>query len=165
MTAQSRQPTRLELIDLAVQTAMITSRAAFDQSSEKVQERILRHIATVAAKMVWLDAPKVTQRPDNAMLMARLFRNRIAAGVKVAAIVIEFGLASESLVRQRLQLLKLIPEAQDMVERGLLSAIQGWGIAIAPAAAQALLIAQIRSGELKTTDQIKAAGRVLRDAA
>lgn len=57
--AQTARPaTRLELIDLAVKYAMVGSRALFDQSSAPVQAAILRHIATIAAKMTFFDAPK-----------------------------------------------------------------------------------------------------------
>jgi hypothetical protein len=102
---------------------------------------------------------------ENVMEQARTFAKRVEKGVKIDEIVAEFKLASASLVRQRLQLLDLKDNIQAMVENGEISAVTGWGIALAPKSVQPSLVAKIKSGELKGSTAVKEAGRAARDAA
>jgi hypothetical protein len=100
-----------------------------------------------------------------AMKQARTFQALVDAGKSLADIVSEFGLASVSLVRQRLQLLDLHANYQSLVEKDEISVVAGWGIALAPKNRQSEIVEQIRAGKLSGAEDIKKAGRKLRDAA
>lgn len=106
------------------------------------------------------------QRLDmNPIEEARAFQVLIESGMSAGHIVEELGLNSQAIVRQRLELLNLIPEAQQLVASGQLPITMGWGIAQAEPHHQAKLLRQLAAGRLRTSDEVKHAGIALRDAA
>jgi hypothetical protein len=87
------------------------------------------------------------------------FKQRIDDGETMATI------ATPALIRNRLQLLKLIPEAIEDVRDGRLSATAAYGVSLAPQAAQLAILDAIRSKKLHDVEAIKRAGREARKAA
>jgi ParB family chromosome partitioning protein len=105
------------------------------------------------------------QRRDmNPIEEANAFRALIADGFNVDQVVEELGLKSTAIVRQRIDLLDLSDDLQQLVATGNLAVNMAWGIALAPVEHQMRLLRDIQSGKLRTSEQVKHAGIALRDA-
>jgi len=106
------------------------------------------------------------QRRDmNPIEEARAFQLLIGDDYSVDQIVEELGLKSPAIVRQRLDLLDLLPELQQLVLSGNLAVNMAWGVAQVAHPLQMRLMREIQSGKLRTSEQVKHAGIALRDAA
>lgn len=105
------------------------------------------------------------QRRDmNPMEEARAFKTLTDAGLSPHQIMEELGLKSTALINQRMTLLDLAPDLQQLVATGNLSVIMAWGVAQAPISHQPRLMREIANGRLRTAEQVKAAGIALREA-
>lgn len=127
-------------------------------------ETIAKAVPPVEAPISQPEPEAAPGLPVNAIAQARHFGDLIANGMSVKMIAETFRLKSQTIVRQRLKLLKLRPEIQTAVETGEISTIMGWGIATAPANKQPLILMNIRSGKYRDTEKVKWAGRSFRDA-
>jgi len=105
------------------------------------------------------------QRHDmNPIEEANAFRSLMDQGYDIARIVKELGLKSTALVMQRMQLLELTPQIQQLVASGQLASTMAWGVSLVPQHRQRELLRAIMSGKLRTSEQVKHAGIALRDA-
>lgn len=127
----------------------------------------------IAAEIVSIDdremqlraiVENLQRRDMNPIEEANAFQCLLDIGYDVNDIVRELGLKSPALVRQRLQLLSLTPEIQQLVRSGNLTAAIAWGVAIVPQRLQAQMVRDIAAGRLKTAEQVRHAGIALRDA-
>lgn len=105
------------------------------------------------------------QRKDmNPIEEARAFQSLVDAGYSVQKIVDELGLRSPAIVRQRLDLLALIPEIAKLVSSGQLNVAMAWGVAQVSPERQIKMVQAITSGRLKTAEQVRHAGIAMREA-
>ncbi|GGH14666.1 hypothetical protein GCM10007036_14160 [Alsobacter metallidurans] len=105
------------------------------------------------------------QRADvTAMEEARAFQSMLDRGYTVAALMKELGLKSRNRVLDRVNLLRLNPEFQTLVEGGNLPPAYACEIATLPAALQVKVIRQVSTGQLKTAEQVRHAVIALREA-
>lgn len=95
---------------------------------------------------------------------AHSFKILIDAGYSVQKIVEELGLRSPAIVRQRLDLLTLIPEIAKLVSSGQLNVAMAWGVAQVSPERQIKMVQAITSGRLKTAEQVRHAGIAMREA-
>jgi ParB family transcriptional regulator, chromosome partitioning protein len=105
------------------------------------------------------------QRQDmNPIEEANAFLDLRERGMDDQRIVDELGLKSTALVQQRILLLRLIPEAQQLVASGQLASTMAGGVAHLPPHRQLAMIRAISAGKFRTAEQVKHACMALRDA-
>lgn len=106
------------------------------------------------------------QRRDmNPIEEANAYKSLIDGGFSVGKVVDELGLKSQSIVRQRLDLLDLSPDIQQLVATGNLAVAMAWGIAQAPAQVQMKMLRDLQAGRYRTAEQVRHAGIAHREAA
>ncbi len=130
-------------------------------------------VATIRAEIVKVDDAEMQlraivenlQRQDmNPIEEANAFQTLLDQGYTVGRVVEELGLKSTALVTQRLTLLALAPDIQQLVATGNLAVTMAWGIAQVSRERQGQLVRDIASGKLRTAEQVKHAGIALREA-
>ena len=105
------------------------------------------------------------QRRDmNPIEEARAFKTLVDSGRTIRQIVEQLGLKSDSIVKQRLDLLDLPANYQQLVATGNLSPSMAWALTLCPREHQARLMRDISSGKLRTLEQVRHAGIAIRDA-
>jgi ParB family transcriptional regulator, chromosome partitioning protein len=105
------------------------------------------------------------RRDMNPIEEANAFKTLADGGLSHAQVADELGLKSAAIVRQRIDLLDLSPDLQQLVASGNLPVNTAWGIAQAPVHLQIKLLRDVQSGRLRTSEQVKHAGIAMRDAA
>jgi ParB family chromosome partitioning protein len=106
------------------------------------------------------------QRRDmNPIEEANAYKTLMDGGFTVGQVVDELGLKSTAIVTQRLALLNLSPDIQQLVATGNLAVNMAWGVAQAPANLQMRMIRDIQAGRFRTAEQVKHAGIAMREAA
>lgn len=105
------------------------------------------------------------QRQDmNPIEEANAFQALLDQGLNVPRIVEELGLKSPAIVNQRLTLLNLASDIQQLVASGNLPVAMAFGVAQASPERQGQLVRAIAAGKLTTAEQVRHAGIALRDA-
>ena len=139
----------------------------------RYRAHLLLGAATIRAEIVDVDDDEMVlraivenlQRRDmNPIEEAKCFRSLIERGYDAARIVKDLGLNSTAIVVQRMQLLQLTQEIQQLVASGQLPSTMAWGVSLAPHHRQPALLRAIMTGKLRTSEQVKHAGIALRDA-
>lgn len=137
---------------------------AHEHAGLKTIKAIVR--AMTDQEMQLLAVMENLQRRDmNPIEEANAYKALIDGGFSVGQVVDELGLKSQSIVRQRLDLLDLSPDIQQLVATGNLSVNMAWGIAQAPAALQMKMLRDVQAGRYRTVEQVKHAGIAHREAA
>ena len=105
------------------------------------------------------------QRHDmNPIEEANAFQLLRDKGMGDQRIVDELGLKSTALVQQRILLLRLVPEVQQLVASGQLASTMAGGVAHLPPHRQLEMVRAISAGKFTTAEQVKHACIALRDA-
>lgn len=130
-------------------------------------------VKSIRAEIVNVDAAEMQlraivenlQRQDmNPIEEAKAYQALLDQGYTVDRVVEELGLKSSAIVRQRLELLNLTPEIQQLVASGNLPVGMAFGVARVSPERQNQLLRAISTGKLQTAEQVRNAGIAMREA-
>lgn len=128
---------------------------------------------TIRAEIVKIDDAEMQlraivenlQRQDmNPIEEAKAFQILLDQGYTVGRVVEELGLKSPAIVNQRLILLNLTPDIQQLVASGNLPVGMAFGVAQVSKARQSQIVKAIATGRLNTAEQVRHAGIAMREA-